>query len=585
MKKLNRFIVEVFIILAAIVGLAYVSFEFDFFDKWYQYTRGHEEWELDELSVIFILVFLASVYLSVRYILFIREYNFSRQKDTNPARVDSNTHQSLLPLKAGYVLAISIIGALLIVGHFVSSHAIMGQSYDATVINTSGRQRTLSQRLALLTAQLIYPENREQIKRDLRLSADEMRRAHLGLRQGNVDMGLPGVRSEAIRSMYFDKNIPYGRAENQSFMSLDGLVLHYLHEVDEGLELPDEDITPDNPLLRHTINDYHNKLLPLLHDVVNQYEEESTDRVMRLREIELWITFTILLTLALETVFIFRPMLKSIERRTMELLDANQELERRRHDEKFSALGQLSSGLAHEINNSLQPILGLGEIVRNHVDGKDQKASDCIEIILNSAYHAKSIVGNILEFSRRDSNQDLLLISARRALGESVAFARSLLSYSINVEIDDTNALKAISSQIYCNKTQIVQVFINLFKNAAQATEETGTVIVGFENRRIFMHEKNKTNLPDGDYIIVTVADNGPGIDEDIVEDIFNPFFTTRGDNDGTGLGLSTVHGIMAQHGGAVTVQSKVGKGTTFYLFFPTVSLDDDRATHVKDKA
>ena len=136
---------------------------------------------------------------------------------------------------------------------------------------------------------------------------------------------------------------------------------------------------------------------------------------------------------------------------------------------------------------------------------------------------------------------------------------------------DLEESVKQTDNTIIADSTQIHQVMINLFTNAAHAMEDTGGVItIGIEN--IYLDQISATvypDLPPGSYVKLTVGDTGPGIDHEIKDRIFDPYFTTKEVGKGTGIGLSVVHGIVKSHNGAISVDSRFGEGTTFSIFFP----------------
>ena len=471
-----------------------------------------------------------------------------------------------------YILALSIIACLLVSAYLIMNHAINRQTHDATIINISGRQRMLSQRMALLSAQLIYPEKREEIKSKLLAAVNEMERAHKALTRGDKLLSLPNVRSAAISGLYFNRRIPFNEEGKTTTINLDELMLHYFDEVHEILRLDDSALVPGNKELAHVVNDYHDVLLPLLNEVVNMYEKESLQRVHDLQKLELAALVFALFVIGLEVLFIFRPMIRGIEAREKALILANKRIEIQKHQEKLAALGELSGGLAHEINNALQPILGLSQVLRNRM--KDQHNEELYELVSNlekGARHARAIVQSVLAYARNYENE-FAQIHAVKILQEAIAFSRTFLPSSIEIKISDNLNPAMINAEISCDRTNIMQIFVNLFKNAADAMDQKGVISLDVSQGPISEKEAEILDLPVADYLCVTVSDTGHGMKEEDLARACDPFFTTKLEGQGTGLGLSTVFGIMRQHAGAVRIESAENHGTTVSLYFPVSS-------------
>ncbi len=388
-------------------------------------------------------------------------------------------------------------------------------------------------------------------------------------------MSLPGLRTDEMRRLYYDKRIKYpGSEEIKGLISLDEFILHYIAEIEEVISLKENEMTLNELLLRHTINDYHDMVLPLLLEIVDQYEVESQHNVSALLFLEKGILITALFILLLEALFIFRPIVKNIEERTRMLMQANKHLELKRHHDKMAALGQLSGGIAHEINNSLQPVLGLSGIIKMRTKGNDEELHHFATILENSALHARKIVNNVLSFSRQDKDV-LEACCAKEVFEEACEFSNSFLPTSIKVK--KYCNLKS-SDTISCDKTSIIQVFVNIIKNSCDAMQDKGSLTIN-----AYSHLVNTEDIPEGEYICVDIVDEGCGMSEEVSDSIFNPFFTTKGEGEGTGLGLSTAFGIMKRHEGHITVSSTIGEGSKFTLYFPKLSkselegLDSDR--------
>lgn len=240
--------------------------------------------------------------------------------------------------------------------------------------------------------------------------------------------------------------------------------------------------------------------------------------------------------------------------------------EEQRKIEKLESLGLLAGGIAHDFNNFLTAIIGNISLARTMVE----PGCDLYEI-LTSSEHAASKASNLprqlLTFSR-GGDPVKARVSISKLLEESTAFA---LSGSVSTaEYSIANDLK----QVIADKEQIGQVFSNIVMNAYQAMPEGGQVHVNAKN--IMIDENNPAAIPEGQYIMVTIKDDGYGIEKDHLNRVFDPFFTTK--QNGTGLGLATAYSIIRKHRGHIKVETEVGQGTAFTIYLPadTSSSDDE---------
>jgi two-component system cell cycle sensor histidine kinase/response regulator CckA len=234
---------------------------------------------------------------------------------------------------------------------------------------------------------------------------------------------------------------------------------------------------------------------------------------------------------------------------------------------KLSALGALSSGMAHEINNALQPAIGLGQFILKDLQKNDNtKHSQYMQTILDSSKHAQEIIENVLEYSREKSIE-LTPYLASDVIAQTIHFCTNLLPSSL---IFKTLQLPHDKPDIWdicyisCDKTSLTQIMMNLLKNASRAMNDKGTITI--------ISEYGPMPCTGEHAVILSVSDHGTGMDEDTQTKIFDPFFTTGDVSEGTGLGLAAVYGLMQLHHGAIDVASTPGKGTTFRLYFPVHS-------------
>jgi PAS domain S-box-containing protein len=238
-----------------------------------------------------------------------------------------------------------------------------------------------------------------------------------------------------------------------------------------------------------------------------------------------------------------------------------------RQTQKMEAIGTLAGGIAHDFNNMLGVIIGCSELAMDGMTKGSKPAAD-MERVLDAALHGKALVRQILTFSRQDESEFKPLI-LRPFLKEVVKFLQSTLPSVIEICFhpgeDDYTVL--------ADPTQLQQVLLNLCTNSAHALSPNGGVIkVSVAEQIVTSHEKRPTgDLGPGAYINLTVQDNGPGIKQEHLHRVFDPFFTTKKVGEGTGLGLSVVHGIVTSHGGAVYVESEPGQGTTMRVLLPSL--------------
>jgi two-component system, cell cycle sensor histidine kinase and response regulator CckA len=230
--------------------------------------------------------------------------------------------------------------------------------------------------------------------------------------------------------------------------------------------------------------------------------------------------------------------------------------------QKMQAVGQLASGIAHDFNNVLTPIIGFADLLLAKMRPSDSAFGDVMNIKQN-ANRAANLVRQLLAFSRKQTMQPKLhsLTEAMSDLGNLLG---RVLGEKIDLEIVHSRDLGYVLVDIH----QFEQVIINLAVNARDAMPNGGTLRVKTWNTTVASEQTGHELLP-GDYVVCAVSDTGTGIPADIVEKIWEPFFSTKEVGKGTGLGLSMVYGIVKQTGGYIFCDSEVGKGTTFTIYLP----------------
>ncbi|MDP0927314.1 ATP-binding protein [Paracoccus onubensis] len=232
--------------------------------------------------------------------------------------------------------------------------------------------------------------------------------------------------------------------------------------------------------------------------------------------------------------------------------------------QKMQAIGQLAGGIAHDFNNLLTAIRGHCDLLMLRHDKSDLDYADLDQISQN-ANRAAALVGQLLSFSRKQTLK-LERLDLRDTLADLTHLLNRLVGGRASLQISHDPSLKPIRA----DRRLLEQVIMNLVVNARDAMPEGGEIRLATENRILdtpLMQEGN--TLPAGEYVCITVADTGCGISPKNMSKIFEPFFTTKAVGEGTGLGLSTVYGIVRQTGGHILCDSEPGRGTCFSIYLP----------------
>jgi PAS domain S-box-containing protein len=234
-----------------------------------------------------------------------------------------------------------------------------------------------------------------------------------------------------------------------------------------------------------------------------------------------------------------------------------------RESQKTEAIGQLSAGIAHDFNNLLTGVLGYASLALTKVDQGDA-ISEYLLRIEETAQRAASLTQQLLAFGRRQTLQ-LSTIDLNGLLGETSAMLGPLLAPRIEIVHDLDPALRPLKA----DPLQIQQVLLNLALNARDAIDDRGTLTIGTRNLDSGTETPVGHGLKPGPYVVLTFRDTGHGMTREVRERIFEPFFTTKGVGEGTGLGLSSVYGIVKQSEGEIEVETSVGGGTEFRIYLP----------------
>jgi signal transduction histidine kinase len=231
---------------------------------------------------------------------------------------------------------------------------------------------------------------------------------------------------------------------------------------------------------------------------------------------------------------------------------------------KLESLGTLAGGVAHDFNNVLAGIVGFGEMAQDAAVPGSRQARH-LEKVMTAALRGKALVERILAFGRGGARASTVF-----ELEPVVEEVLALLSASLRPGVVLERALEAPTARLRGDPTQAFEAVMNLCTNAMQAMPHGGMLTVQLQREQVRgVRVLSHSPLPPADYLSLTVADQGGGIAPEVMEHLFEPFFTTRGAQAGTGLGLAVVHGVVNEFGGAIDVASQAGQGARFTLYFP----------------
>lgn len=242
--------------------------------------------------------------------------------------------------------------------------------------------------------------------------------------------------------------------------------------------------------------------------------------------------------------------------------------EQLRHSRKLEAIGRLAGGVAHDFNNMLAGLLGYAEQIEKH-SAPDSRVRLWASRIAEIVERASDLTGKLLSFSRKGK-----VLSAHVDIHAAISQALDLLARGQARGVSVERHLDARETTVVGDPGQLLGVFLNLGINGCDAMPDGGVLRV--ITRNLELAAGNPFGLPEGPYVEVRVDDTGVGMSADVRERIFEPFFSTKPFGKGTGLGLAAVHGTVAEHHGAILVESEVGEGTSFVLVFPVVRAEGE---------
>ncbi len=273
---------------------------------------------------------------------------------------------------------------------------------------------------------------------------------------------------------------------------------------------------------------------------------------------------------------------RKLDKKTRELkqdIEERRRVEAERRDlerllqqsQKLEAIGTLAGGIAHDFNNILTPIIGYSELLANNLEANDPDNAAYAREVLTAAYRAKKLTNQILTFSR-GAEEDKKIIDPRPIVKEALKLLRSTIPATVEIRprlADDCGMVEA-------DPTKIHQLLMNLCTNAYHAIMDGGAGVIEVELTATEIKAPDydpARTPPPGRYLRLRVADSGCGIAPDDLKRIFDPYFTTKPKEQGTGLGLAVVHGIVKGHGGHIFVNSTPGEGTMFSIYLPSVDV------------
>ncbi len=243
-----------------------------------------------------------------------------------------------------------------------------------------------------------------------------------------------------------------------------------------------------------------------------------------------------------------------------------------RHALKMEAVGTLAGGIAHDFNNILAVVLGYADMARDDIP-EWSSARHMLDKVINAATRATDLVKHILAFSRK-TDPKRISVNIHLMVREVLELLRATTPTSIEIKQE----ISSDCGRVLADASQLQQVMFNLCANAILSMEEKGGILgVSLSNVELSEDDlRKKPDLTPGTFVKISVADTGAGIDPQIIDRIFDPYFTTRDIGKGSGLGLSVVHGIVESHEGMIAVESELDKGTSFNIYLPQTEYHEE---------
>ncbi len=263
----------------------------------------------------------------------------------------------------------------------------------------------------------------------------------------------------------------------------------------------------------------------------------------------------------------YLSIIRDVTQKKREAIEKQKLMNELQQSQKMESIGLLVGGIAHDFNNILGSIIGYSELAFELVAEDQSQLRKYLSRVIVSSERASSLIKQLLAFSRRGSSE-LERLEIHKLIIELTDMIKPLLPATIDFKV---NVQPDIPDVIF-DSTQIQQILLNICLNARDAMKGRGSLdlLISYENVDNVICQSCQKGIS-GQYVVIRILDTGCGIEEDKLTTIFDPFFTTKDQGEGTGMGLSVVHGILHQHNSHISVESKIGKGTRFTLYLPAV--------------
>lgn len=475
-------------------------------------------------------------------------------------------------LTKGYLLAVGILTCIIMSGYVYIQNQLHQNEQYAEVINISGRQRMLSQRIAFFTVNLgTYPDGKEasDYLAELKKSMELMEDTHHLLLEATVKGASAQANSSALQKLYFSP--PHNI--NEKVVGYLKNVQSFLHDYEKAVASGSEenlDNLKQHPGLIHITQNGPTNVLSALNEAVSQYQRDSEAAIGRFELIETIIFSVALLTLLLEVLFIFRPMVSDAAKHLKELERARQ------HAEDMSRLKtEFLSNMSHEIRTPLNGIVGSASLLKKTKISKDQEKY--LDVIVGSGDTLLSLISDVLDISKIEAGDVKINpepLSIKRLIADLISsFSPKAQSKNIELKIEYNGNIPDL---VLADPVRLKQIMFNLIGNSMKFVVE-GEVIVRVEET---------ATQNDQAVLKISVEDTGIGIPEDKLDIIFDVFAqadaSTTKKYGGTGLGLAITQRLVDLMEGTIGVNSEVGKGTTFWFEITVPILKKDNLDDIK---
>ena len=458
-----------------------------------------------------------------------------------------------------YVMALVIIATLVTCAFLSLQMVIIGQEKVAAIVNVSGKQRMLSQRITLTAFDYVSATRtieRNNAKLNLSNLIDQFEFAHYGLVFGDKSMSLPSRMSKAVRSLYFDDAVN----------GLDALVKRFVVTARALLFLPVGELSTDHANFIALKKEASGDLLSSLDRAVKQYQLDGEEQVSFLHRMEIFIWLMTLLTLALEAAYIFRPLTKQISKTLKTLIKAKTELAEAniRIEEANRVKGEFLNMMGHELKTPLNAIIGFADIMHLS-DYTDQETVK--EYSGNISEAGKKLLGifntilELIDVGRGDLNLEIEKLNATeiiREVADVMHFKAATKLIALNLDLDDQSHL------IEGDRQRLSQAIGNILDNAIKFSDEGTSVTLSLK-------EINGQ-------IIILVSDRGRGMTGEEIQFALQPLRQLDGSLEkteyGLGVGLTLARIFIELHGGELLIDSLPGRGTAVSMIVPAAAAE-----------